>query len=238
MRGGKLNIALLFCCLTLVSVPLAAGEYVEKKQRVSVSGKKLTHAASSSSEESALDSEQKYHGPFAGYHAPIFSNSWSSTSHYGAYHSVVSISDSFSLLEGSVELEDGSIWAIWYEDIYKTSNWLATDLIVISRNKALFSSYDFKITNQNTGASILANLYMGPFYDSLYRRWVAAIDDYNNLVYLDDGSVWSMSTFDFSIIYEWSVGDTVIIGVSDSIFNPNFLLNVDLMTYASGKAYN
>ena len=79
---------------------------------------------------------------------------------------------------------------------------------------------------------------MGPLYDSIYRRWIAAIDDYNNFVYLDDGTIWSMSWFDTSTIYSWNVGDTVEIGVSDSFLNPNFLLNVNSMTYASGKAYN
>lgn len=158
-------------------------------------------------------------------------------SHPGAYHSAVAISDAFSFSEGSVEFEDGSIWAVWYEDIYKTSNWLASDLIVISRNNSLFSSYDYRLTNLSTGASILANLYLGPLYHSPYRHWIVDIDDYNNMVYLEDGTVWSMSIFDTFTVTQWQVGDTILIGISDSYFNPNILLNVEFMTYASGKAY-
>ena len=218
----KLKIFAAICCFCLAALPLLAGEGI---------GKRLSEKAENTSTKKMLSEE------LLAYHYYPVESSWFSSSHPGAFYNAVLIDDTFSLFEGSLHLNDGSIWAVWYEDVYKMSYWLATDWIVISRNHSLFSSYDFKLTNQNTGESVLANLHMGPLYDSFYRRWIIAIDDYSNLVYLDDGSVWNMSLFDASTIYEWSVGHTVIIGVSDSFFNPNFLLNVDLMTSASGKAY-
>lgn len=222
----KFIVFALGCCLLLPSMSLRA-DLLEGRVPVAA------RINANSSDLLARHEGEKLATPSASY--SLFSPYTSS--YYGVYHFAVLFNDAFSIYEGSVELEDGSIWTIWYEDLYKTANWLDTDLIVISRNPSLFSSYDYLLTNQNTGVSILANLYMGPLYDSLYRRWIIAVDDYYNYVYLDDGSVWSMSWFDSSTVYAWNVGDTVIIGVSDSLFNPNFLLNVNSMTQASGKAF-
>lgn len=157
------------------------------------------------------------------------------TTHPGAYHSPVGI----SLFGDSIELEDGSIWSIRSIDTYIVRGWLPTDVIVITPNHSWFSSYNYKITNQNTGEYVSGDMFLGPVYTSPYTRWIAAIDYYNDIIYLDDGSIWEMSLFDSGIIDEWLIDDPVIIGVNDgwlSSTRPNILINVNMLNYAVGAA--
>lgn len=163
------------------------------------------------------------------------SNGYFYTSHPGAYHSPFGI----SYYGDSVELEDGSVWTVYHGDMYKVQNWIATDVLVITPNHTWFSAYNYKITNQSTGEAVVANMYLGPIYNSIYTHWILAIDYYYNNVYLEDGSVWSMSSFDSGTVSRWMVNDTVIIGVNDgwlSSSRPNILINVNMLNHASGMA--
>lgn len=157
------------------------------------------------------------------------------TSHPGAFHTISAV----SLSGDTLELEDGSIWSIYSGDQYNTVIWLPRDVVVITPNNGWFSSYDFKLTNQNTGSSALTNLKLGPFYDSAMSHWIVAIDYDYNIVYLEDGSAWNMSYFDCGTVRKWLPDDTVIIGINDSWFsysNPNVLINVNMLNYAAGMA--
>lgn len=156
------------------------------------------------------------------------------TAHPGAYHRAI------SLTPISIELEDGSIWLFHPSDSYITASWFPTDLIVITPNHSIFSSYDYRLTNQNTGTSVVVNLSMGPIYNAPFTHWIQAIDYYNNTLYLDDGSIWNMSSFDNGIVGQWLLNDTVIIGVNDgwlSSGRPNILINVNMLNYAAGISY-
>lgn len=155
------------------------------------------------------------------------------TSHPGAFHRAVNI----SVFGDSIEFEDGSIWTVYSGDAYKTLNWLPSDLIVITPNHAWFSVYNFRLTNQNTGVSVETNLTLGPIYNAPFTHWITAIDYYNDVVYLEDGTIWNMSYFDDSIVRKWVVNDTVIIGINDSWLSssrPNILINVNMLNYATG----
>jgi hypothetical protein len=227
MKKGLSTLLMGLCCTFLFFTPLL-GEAINKiENRTASLAKSISFG---------FENQQTF-APISAEWGDYAASTWYYTSHPGAYHSVVAISDSFSFLQGSIELDDGSIWTCWFEDMYKMDTWLATDLILISRNNAMISSYDYKLTNQNTGISIVVNLHLGPFYDSPYTRWIIDIDYYNNFVFLNDGTIWSMSFLDKWTISQWGIGNTVIIGVSDGIVNPNFLLNVDYMSQASGTAY-
>jgi hypothetical protein len=157
------------------------------------------------------------------------------TSHPGAFHSITSV----SVFGDALELEDGSIWTVYPGDGYKALDCHPGDVVVITPYEGWFSSYDFKLTNQNTGASLLTNLKLGPFYDSALSHWIVAINYDENKVYLEDGSEWSMSYFDYGTVRKWLPDDTVIIAINDSIFtyaNPNVLINVNMMNCAAGIA--
>lgn len=156
------------------------------------------------------------------------------TSHPGAYHNAVGIN-----AYGHIEMEDGSIWTVHPGDAYITLSWLPTDLIVVTPNHSWFSPYQFKITNQNTAQAVLTNMQLGPIYNGLYTKWIVGIDYYYNVVYLNDGSAWNMSSLDSGTIGKWLVNDTVVIGVNDGFLasmNPNILINVNMLNFAAGVA--
>jgi len=171
-----------------------------------------------------------------------FAQSMYYTSHPGVYHNPVSIAlyrDDYFIERLGLWTEDGSIWKIAPSDESVALNWYPTDLLIITPNHSWFSSYGFKFTNQNTGESILADLVLGPIYNGPYTHWIVAIDYYDNRIYLEDGSVWEMSSFDDSTVSLWVVNDTVVIGVNDgwlSSSNPNILINVNMLNYATGLA--
>jgi hypothetical protein len=146
-----------------------------------------------------------------------------------------------SYFSNQVELTDGSVWSVSPSYVYMTKNWYPTDLIVITPNQSWFSSYSFCLTNQNTGQSVPVNLELGPVapsFGAIYTHWIASIDYFLHIIYLEDGSTWDMSAFDRNITEEWMPGDVVIIGVNDgwlSSSKPNVLINVATLTFAAGS---
>lgn len=158
------------------------------------------------------------------------------TTHPAVYQHPIAI----SYIGDSVELTDGSVWTVSPSDAYKIINWFPTDIVVISPNQSWFSRYSFRITNQNTGESVATNLYLGPidpFFNSIYTHWIVGIDYFHNTVILEDGSVWSMSSLDAGVIDQWMINDVIIIGVNTgwlSVYNPNILINVNMLNYAAG----
>lgn len=155
------------------------------------------------------------------------------STHSGAFHQAIAVSP----FGETVELIDGSVWHIHSWDSHKTLDWLGSDVLVISPNHSWFSSYLFRITNQNTGVSVEANLSLGPIYNGYFTHWIIGIDHYNNVVVLEDGSIWNMSIFDSNATDNWMVNDTVIIGINDgwlSSTRPNILINVNMLDYACG----
>lgn len=151
-------------------------------------------------------------------------------SHPGAFYSPIYV----SALGDKVELNDGSIWSVSSSDTFKTFNWLTSDLVILTPNHEWFSSYMFKMTNQNTGVSIKCNLTLGPIYNGLYTHWITAINYYTQEIALEDGSIWKVTGFDSSVFSKWLVNDTIIIGVNDGFLSsskPNILINVNTLTY-------
>ena len=76
-------------------------------------------------------------------------------------------------------------------------------------------------------------------YNSVYTHWIVAIDYYRNIVFLEDGSVWNMSSLDAGVIDQWVINDVVMIGVNTgwlSSYNPNILINVNMLNYAAGAS--
>lgn len=158
------------------------------------------------------------------------------TSHEGAYHRPIAV----TIFGEQVTLEDGSIWTVSSWDQWKTLDWLTTDTILVMQNKWLFSSYKFMLVNQNTGKEIECNLTLGPIYLGAYTHWIVAIDYLNCEVLLEDGSVWQVDPFDYTIMKSWMIHDTVIIGINESscVYHPNILINVNMLNYSCGICIN
>lgn len=157
-------------------------------------------------------------------------------SHEGGYHFAIGV----TYFGDQVTLEDGSVWNVASWDNWKTLNWLTTDTILVMQNKWLFSSYKFMLVNQNTGKEVEVNLFLGPVYTGVFTHWIVGIDYIAGTVVLEDGSVWQMDYFDYSIMKKWLINDTVIIGTNElgSILNPNILINVNMLNYSRGICLN
>lgn len=140
------------------------------------------------------------------------------------------------------ELTDGSQWFVNGSEFNAIHDWAVTDPVIITQNHAWISPFAFRLTNQRTGESLGISIYLGPIepiYGSRLTHWITAIDDYNNIVYLEDGSIWYMSAFDKGTFTQWVPGDIVIIGVNDGwlfAYNPNMLINVATLDFAVGAA--
>lgn len=149
------------------------------------------------------------------------------TSHLGVFHRPIAI----TAMGNQVTLEDGSVWQIRDSDRIKTLDWLAGDNLLILPNHAWFSSYQYVILNQNTGAEVKVNLLLGPIYNGVYTHWIVAIDYFNQELCLEDGSVWTISSGDHGTMKKWMPNDTIIIGVNDAWFSskPNILINVNML---------
>lgn len=147
------------------------------------------------------------------------------TTHPGAYHFAFSI----GVYGDTLTTEDGTVWNIHPADSYKVFNWLASDTIVVMPNHAWFSSYGYCLVNLNTDTAVEATirLYVKPAYHTVFNHRVVLIDDFYHKIWLEDGSVWSILSYDYQPIH-WQVGDTVIIGINDGWYlntNPNILIN-------------
>ncbi len=186
--------------------------------------KEAEHALKEASDEESLQSR--------GYYA----------SRNDAYHSVYGLSTYGDV----VTLEDGSAWSVSGKDQWKTANtgaynmWLSGDTVFVMQNKWKYTGYQFMLYNVNTGQEVEVNLSLGPVYNGLFTHWIVAIDYFNRLITLENGTCWSMSFFDSPVVNQWFINDTVIIGINqDSLsWNSSILINVNTLTFAKGIGLN
>ncbi len=152
------------------------------------------------------------------------------STHTGVIHHPYYISP----LGDQVELEDQSIWRVRLSDAYWTLHWGPAHVVVVSQNPELFSVYPFLLNNTTTGVSVAANLslYLDPIFHTLYNYRVVDASPLLGLVWLQDGSCWSVTSWDS--VRGWSIGDTVIIGSNIDWLSGQFsyiLINADLLLY-------
>ena len=150
----------------------------------------------------------------------------------GSHHWATNV----SFFGDAVELEDGSIWKVYFGDAYKTLGWLTSDRIYIKPNDEYFSIYDYKIVNVTTEQVVKANLSVGPHIFGVFTLDIVATDFFADRIILSDGTSWNISSFDSDITDSWLVGDIIIVGVNESgylsVFNPYILINVNINDYA------
>jgi hypothetical protein len=156
--------------------------------------------------------------------------------HPGTFHFPVHV----STVMGSVELEDGSLWDVASYDQYKTYSWLTSDTLIITPNLSYTAGrYYFQIVNQSSGDLVDVNITRGPLLGGYYSHRIIGFDDMNRCIYLDDGTRWTISSYDMPMTKYWLSNDTVIIGVNtfaDAPYLPNILINVRKLNYVCGFA--
>ena len=136
--------------------------------------------------------------------------------HPASTHRLIGVSD----LGDSVELEDGSVWKICHYDGYKAMQWRSHDPITITQNHRWFSSYRYRIVNQNSGESLEANLFLGPLEYGQNTLYVTGIDRIAGDLIITNGFGealrWEISSNDLSVFQNWAVHDAIIIGQNSS----------------------
>ncbi|MEN9654971.1 MAG: hypothetical protein RL235_1083 [Chlamydiota bacterium] len=141
-------------------------------------------------------------------------------------HQVIAI----SVLGDSVEIEDGSVWKVHPYDNYKVVQWKSNDPLVVTQNHAWFSKYDYRLINNNTGATIEANLHLGPIQQGPYTKYIVSIDDLRNEVMLSDSTHWLISKKDRKRLKNWAIHDAVIVGTNSGSDGSSeaLLINVNM----------
>jgi len=139
-----------------------------------------------------------------------------------------------SALGDSVELEDGSVWKICRYDGYKALTWRSNDPLTITQNHQWFSSYAYRIVNQNTGDCLEAKLFLGPLAFGQHTLYITGIDRVSGELIVTNGSgesiQWEISASDIDLSQNWALGDAVIFG-QNSGWDSNceaLLINVNL----------
>ena len=150
-------------------------------------------------------------------------------------HFLVGIADN----SRSVELEDGSHWEICPSDAYVLRGWRREDSIVITPNYNWFASYGYHITNKTANSYVRANMYVGPLAFGPYSHWIVDVDYFGGKVYLENQTVWSVSSQDMHILKDWAVNDHIIFGLYDSWFShfDHILINVNMDDHLRVRQY-
>lgn len=139
----------------------------------------------------------------------------------------------------SVEFEDGSVWKVSAYDAHKVKHFQMQDPLIVTQNHRWFSRYQYRIINQVTGASLEANLYLGPIKEGIYTNYICEIDQYRGEVYLTDNSRWKVSIYDAALLEKWVLNDPIIIGQNsgwDSACQ-GLLINVETGNYIRAEQF-
>jgi hypothetical protein len=144
-----------------------------------------------------------------------------------------------SALGDSLQLHDGSLWRVNPYDGNKALSWRLSDVLMVTQNGRWFSSYQYRLINKSTGASIEANLDYGPPLDGAFTRFVRNLDGQQRIVELTDGSVWQVLDSDVERFRKWMEGDEVLAGFNSGwgIGYDYILINVQLDAFVRARPY-
>ncbi len=150
-------------------------------------------------------------------------------------HTLVAV----SALGDTVEIEDGSVWKVSTYDGSRAQGWRSTDPLMITQNNRWFSSYAYRIVNQNTNTSIEANLFLGPIKHGQYSRYISDMDTTRGLIKLTDTTHWEISSGDLAIFRDWAVNDSIIIGYNSGwdSSSEGLLINVTMNNYVRARQF-
>ncbi len=117
----------------------------------------------------------------------------------------------------TVTIEDGSRWKISSYDWIKVQSWKSEHPLTLTQNNRWFSNYAYRLINRATGASIEANLFLGPLLGRDTTRFIDRIDYGKREISLNDYTHWEVSHLDERIFKNWQVSDYIIIGTNSNV---------------------
>lgn len=130
----------------------------------------------------------------------------------------------------NVLLHDGSIWYVHPHQRHIVKKWVQSDLLFIKPKSSCFSMYSYVLHNRVTHDAVEVNVISPAIETGAATFWIAGIDSYNRLVYLNDGTVWYISDSEYAF-NKWQVGHRLIIGVNNywrMAKYPHILINTSI----------
>lgn len=151
-------------------------------------------------------------------------------------HQLIEIND----FDRFVRLEDGSCWSVFSQrDMEVLRYWHRGNPIVITSNDHWLSFSDYRLYNKHTDTYIEADLLEFPDVFGPYSHWIVDIDYIGGHVYLENHTVWCVSSENEDVLRSWSVDDHIILGTNDSFF-PYYnyiLINANMDNYLKARQY-
>lgn len=121
--------------------------------------------------------------------------------------------------ENSLELEDGSRWAVHPSDTPQTLYWGETMQLTITQNgssfyRYLFTNHDFLIVDLSTGEYVRANLELGPILSRPSTNLISIMDRSQRALALTNNMELDVYSGDEQIFRNWLEGQAIIIGIN------------------------
>jgi len=141
------------------------------------------------------------------------------------------------LLGDWVRLEDGSRWQVALSDCDDVLMWSIGDLVYITQSHSVLCSYDYMMINHTKKTVVYANRLVKPAYFGPNSRFIVAVDHDSERILLNDGTWWTISEYDESLLHKWKENHTLIIGVNsgfDRVAYPFILINVGIDIFDLG----
>lgn len=141
-----------------------------------------------------------------------------------------------------IEIEDGSGFSCDVAEGQKVHHWNWKSPITITQNRSWFSSYKYRIFDQNTGESIPVNLTQGPLentsdFTNTYLTCVSVINRSRSALALTNKMELDVCPQDIATFSRWHEGNAIIIGVNSGWYSAYSLLliNVDKNNFIRAK---
>lgn len=117
-----------------------------------------------------------------------------------------------ALDESTIQIEDGSVWQVLSGDLSKMGSFESTDLSFRADESWLSSSCACYFVNKETGEKIGVKLISAPIGYDQNSHWIAYIEQKKSILFLDNGSIFSLYDNDREYFKNWRIDDFVITG--------------------------
>lgn len=225
--------------IALIANPIFSVEIKNHEQQTLVAGSKKLEAE----QHSAVKQKRLEQAGQENERGEMISNGMYLTTHPSASHGIYKTSS----LCDKIELNDGSIWQVWFlADWEVVKRWMHYNDQVIISPATIFDATDYILVSQRTGEVVPVNLVemeviVGDPYFMGQRLWIDKIDYIYDFVCccffyqvrLNDGSIWEVDTHDSYLCSYMFPGDVVFIGVDEAIGSPtyNILVHFNSLEY-------
>jgi hypothetical protein len=123
--------------------------------------------------------------------------------------------------EGKIQIEDGSIWEVVQYDREKTEKFLDVPLSFRADESWLSAEAQCCFINKISNEKIVVALVSPPDSYIQFSHWVAYLEPKKSILFLDNGSIFSLYDNDREYFKNWLVDDFVITGDYQSWMSQN-----------------